>query len=323
MIAELIRLIQPETAGDPMGGLLWTRRSLSKLAAALACSAIKVSPTTVGKWLRMLGYSMRVNRKSLSRTAPSGRDKQFRHIAALRQQCYDDGIPVISVDTKKKELIGLFANSGAVWCRAPHQVNDHDFRSQAKGLAVPYGIYDVQADSGTVFVGDSRDTPAFAVDCIAHWFNTVGRSRYPDADRLVILADCGGANGYRSHAWKYFLQTGVCDIHQLRVSVAHYPSGASKWNPIEHRLYSAISRNWAGRPLDSWETLLKYIRTPTTKSGLRVSSVRVTKQYQTGIKISKQQMVKVNINRSETLPQWNYDIYPSETLASARMPTDA
>ena len=188
MIAQLMRLVQPETAGDPMSGLLWTYRSLSKLATALLCSGIKFSPTTVGKWLRLRGYSLRVNRKSLSRVAPQGRDEQFRHIAALRKYCHAAGIPLIRVDTKKKELIGLFRNPGVTWCRTPQQVHDHDFRSQAEGRAVPYGIYDLQANCGMVFVGDSRDTAAFAVDCIAQWFETVGRIRYHDADRLVILA---------------------------------------------------------------------------------------------------------------------------------------
>ena len=231
-----------------MGGLLWTYRSLAKLADELSKSGVKVSPATVGKWLKARGYSLRVNRKTLSRPAPPGRDEQFQRIAALREQCRADGIPVISVDTKKRELVGLFRNAGSTWRCEPQDVNDHDFRSQAKGLAVPYGIYDLQANRGTVFVGDSKDTPAFAVDCIEHWFRTEGRERYPDADELVILADCGGSNGYRLYAWKYFLQTQLADRHRVRVTVAHYPSGASKWNPIEHRLFSAISRKWFGRP---------------------------------------------------------------------------
>ena len=210
---------------------------------------------------------------------------------------------MISVDTKKKELVGLFRNPGATSDRAAQEVNDHDFRPAAKGKAVPYGIYDLHANLGTVFVGDSHDTPAFAVDCIAHWFRTDGRQRYPDADRLVILADCGGSNGNHAFAWKHFLQTVLCGPHNLRVTVAHYPSGASKWNPTEHRLFRAISRNWAGRPLERWETILNYIRTTTTKTGLRVSAVRVRQQYQTGIRISKQQITGLNLKRNKTLPQ--------------------
>ncbi len=310
MIEMLVQMVSRETAGDPMGGLLWTYRSLAKLAAELSKSGVNVSAATVGKWLKSLGYSLRVNRKTLSHTRPAGRDEQFGRIDELRSECAAKHVPVISVDTKKKELVGLFRNPGATWDRAAQEVHDHDFPSAAKGKAVPYGIYDLHANLGTVFVGDSHDTPAFAVDCIAHWFRSDGRQRYPDADRLVILADCGGSNGNRAYAWKYFLQTVLCDPNNLRVTVAHYPSGASKWNPIEHRLFSAISRNWAGRPLESWETVLNYIRTTTTKTGLRVSAVRVRQQYQTGIKISKQQMAGLNLKRNKTLPQWNYDIRP-------------
>ena len=299
-----------------MGGLKWTYRSLAKLAAELSRSGVKVSPATVGKWLKARGYSLRVNRKCLSRPAPPGRDEQFRRIAALRDTCQADSIPLISVDTKKKELVGLFKNAGATWDRTPQQVKDHDFRSEAEGLAVPYGIYDLQANRGTVFVGDSKDTPAFAVDCVTDWFLSEGRQRYPDAERLVILADCGGSNGYRPRAWKHFLQTVLCDPHGLRVTVAHYPSGASKWNPVEHRLCSQISRNWKGRPLDSWETILNYIRTTTTATGLRVRSVRVRKDYPTGVKISKQQMAGLNLTRTKTLPQWNYDIKPRAAPAT-------
>ena len=313
MIEQLLQLVQLETAGDPMGGLLWTRRSLSKLSAALKEYGIKACPTTVGKWLRSRNYSPRVNWKCLSRSASAGRDEQFHKISALIEDCRAKGIGVISVDTKKKELIGQFANAGAVWCKTPTRVNDHDFRSQAKGRAVPYGIYDLQANCGTVFVGDSSDTPAFAVDCITNWFETKGRKLYPGADRLVILADCGGSNSNRARAWKYFLQKKLCDPHQLQVTVAHYPSGSSKWNPIEHRLFSAISCNWAGRPLDSWETMLNYIRTTTNKSGLRVDAVRVTKQYQTGVKISQEQMDDLKLIFNKVLPKWNYDIDPKNS----------
>ncbi len=313
MIETLLQLVRPETAGDPMGGLLWTYRSLAKLAAELSRCGSSVSPATIGKWLKSLGYSLHVNRKSLSRPSPPGRDDQFRRIAALREHCRDKGIPILSVDTKKKELIGRFGNPGATWGTAPEQVNDHDFRSQAKGLAVPYGIYDLHANRGTVFVGDSKDTPAFAVDCLEHWCRTEGRQRYPDSDRIVILADCGGSNGYRCRAWKYFLQTELCDRHGLRVTVAHYPSGSSKWNPIEHRLFSAISRNWAGRPLETWDTVLNYIRTTTTKTGLQVQSVRVNRQYQAGVKISNRQMAELNITKGKKLPDWNYDIRPRQS----------
>ena len=323
MIDKLVELVTQETAGDPMGGLLWTYRSLPKLAAELSLSGVRVSSATVGKWLKSLGYSLHVNRKALSHTQPPGRDDQFARITDLRKQCLDQQIPLISVDTKKKELVGLFKNCGATWSRKPQDVNDHDFRSSAKGLAVPYGIYDLHANRGTVFVGDSRDTPAFAVDCIEQWFRTEGSQRHPDAQRLVILADCGGSNSYRAYAWKYFLQTVLCDPHRLQVTVAHYPSGASKWNPIEHRLFSAISRNWAGRPLDSWETILNYISTTTTRTGLQVRSVRVRQQYQTGVKITKQQMAGLKLVKNKNLPQWNYHIHPRETDSESELPASS
>lgn len=293
-----------------MGGLFWTRRSLVKLAEALTDNGTKVSSTTVGKWLRSLGYSLRVNRKCLSSTVPPERDDQFKYIAALRAYCRKMGIPLISVDTKKKELIGLFANAGAVWSKVPKLVNDHDFRSLARAKAIPYGVYDLLCNHGLICLGDSSDTAEFAVENIVRWFQDFGRIRYPSAERLVILADCGGSNGNRSHTWKYFLQTFLSDVFQIQVTVVHYPAGASKWNPIEHLLFSAISRNWAGRPLECWKTILNYIRTTTNKSGLKVEAVRVTKQYETGIKISKEQMDQLNLIYNESLPKWNYTINP-------------
>lgn len=307
---QLLELVRPETAGDPMGGLFWTRRSLVKLAEALTDQGVKVSSTTVGKWLRALGYSLRVNRKRLSSSVPPDRDDQFKYIAALRAYCREMGIPLISVDTKKKELIGLFANAGAVWSNAPKLVNDHDFPSLAKAKAIPYGVYDLTFNHGLICLGDSSDTAEFAVENIVRWVQNFGRVRSPGADRLVILADCGGSNGNRSRAWKYFLQTFLSDVFQIQVTVAHYPAGASKWNPIEHLLFSAISRNWAGRPLECWKTILNYIRTTTNKSGLEVEAVRVTKQYETGIRISKEQMDQVNLIYNEFLPKWNYTIHP-------------
>lgn len=310
MIERLLQLVKLETAGDPMGGLLWTRRSLAKLAEALQKEGIEVCPTTVGKWLRAAKYSPRVNVKCISRISPPGRDAQFKKIFALIEFCKKHDLPIISVDTKKKELIGNFANPGALWCQLPIKVRDHDFRSEAKGRAVPYGVYDLKDNCGAIYLGDSHDTPEFAVDCITNWFNAEARRRYPNAKRMVILADCGGSNSNRAKAWKYFLQKTLCEPHQVQVTVAHYPSGCSKWNPIEHRLFGPISRNWAGRPLDSWETMINYIQTTTSRSGLHVDAIRVTKQYQTGVKISKSQMEKLNFIPNNVLPKWNYDIYP-------------
>ena len=228
-----------------MGGLRWTRRSTIKLAAALAQEGFALSKTTVCRWLKQERFSLRVNRKCLARAQHPDRDRQFQRIAALRAQYAQEGGPVISVDTKKKELVGLFRQPGTAWHQTSPEVRDHDFPSDAQGPAVPYGIYDVQAHRGHVCVGDSA-APQFAVDGIEAWWRTEGRARYPGATRLLILAASGGRNGCRARAWQPALQHTLCNLHQLRVTVAHDPSGCSKWNPIEHRLFSFISLNWPG-----------------------------------------------------------------------------
>jgi len=310
---HLLEMVKLETAGTPMGGVFWIRRSLLTLSRAfLQDHGIKIAPTTVGKLLRGCKYSPRVNWKCISRTSPPGRDQQFKRIEALTEQCHAKGACIVSVDTKKKELIGWFAARGKIWCKEPIRVNDHDFPSYARFKAVPYGIFDLSNNRGTVCVGDSSDTPEFAVDCIVHWFKTEGRQFYPNANRLVILADCGGSNSNRARAWKYYLQTKLCDPYQVQVTVAHYPSGASKWNPIEHRLFGPISINLSGRPLDCEETLMNFISTTTNQSGLWVNAVRVTKQYQTGIKITDEQMAGIHVPHNKVNPQWNYDIYPRQ-----------
>ena len=260
-----------ETAGDPVSGLKWTHRTTVKLAHELRGLGIHVCPQTVARLLKAMGYSLRVNHKKLAGASHPNRDQQFRYITELRERCAADSIPVISVDTKKKELVGAFRNPGAKWDRSPELVNDHDFPSDAEGLAIPYGIYDPRANAGTVFVGRTADTPAFAVDCIEKWWRTQGRNHYPQAQSLQILADGGGSsNSSTARAWKFNLQHRLCNRHGLRVTVAHYPPATSKWNPIEHRLFCEISKNWAGRPLDSYETILNYLRTTRTSTGLRV-----------------------------------------------------
>ena len=248
-----------ETAGDPVSGLKWTHRTTAKLAHELRGLGIHVCPQTVARLLKAMGYSLRVNHKKLAGASHPNRDQQFRYITELRERCAADNLPVISVDTKKKELVGAFRNPGAKWDRSPELVNDHDFPSDAEGLAIPYGIYDPRANAGTVFVGRTADTPAFAVDCIEKWWRTEGRKHYPQAQTLQILADGGGSNSSTARAWKFNLQHRLCNRHGLRVTVAHYPPATSKWNPIEHRLFCEISKNWAGRPLDSYETILNYL----------------------------------------------------------------
>ena len=309
-----------EAAGSPMGGLRWMRRSPGKLAAQLTREGLAISASTVRRLLKQHRFSLRVNRKCLAHTRHPDRDPQFQRIAALRRQCAAEGVPLISVDTKKKELVGLFKQAGRTWEQTSPRVNDHDFPSDAEGRAVPYGIHDLHANRGSVFVGDSADTPQFAVDCIETWWRTERPARYPHARRLVILADSGGSNGCRPRAWKYALQHTLCNPHGLRVTVAHFPTGCSKWNPIEHRLFSFISLNWAGRPLDSFETILKYIRTTTTQTGLQVTATRITKQYAKGTRISDEQMAALALFPARELPKWNYEIRPQPADAEPTQP---
>lgn len=303
-----------DTAGDPMTGLKWTRRTTAKVATELQALGIEVSARTVAKLLKKMDFSLRVNHKKLStgnKKLSAQRDAQFACIAEVRERFTAEGNPVISVDTKKKEKVGRFKNPGVAWNRTPINVNDHDFPSDAIGGAIPYGVYDLQANRGTVFVGTSYDTPDFAVASVEKWWRTEGRQRYPNATRLAILADGGGSNGHRCRAWKYGLQRELCDRHGLTVTVAHYPPGASKWNPVERRLFSQISNNWEGQPLESYETIINYIRTTKTATGLRVRAHLVRKLYKKGVKITDKKMEELCITKDEALPNWNYSIKPS------------
>ena len=263
----------------------------------------------MGRILKELGYSLRVNHKNISSGSSPDRDAQFKYIDAQRQRFKEMGKPVISVDTKKKELVGNFKNNGETWTQHPIQVNDHDFRSQAEGIAIPYGIYDVNANHGAVFVGTSYDTSAFAVSSTEKWWRYIGQYRYPENEEFLILADGGGSNGSRVRAWKFELQK-LCDRHKIKITVCHYPPGTSKWNTIEHRLWSEVSKNWAGHPLDSYQTILNYISTTKTSTGLKVKAYIDTKEYKKGIKISDQKMKQLNLEKHDTLPKWNYSISP-------------
>jgi hypothetical protein len=310
VIQAIETLLEHDRAGCPMTGLQWTRRTTGKIAAELGRLDIEVSANTVARLLGQLGFALRVNQKKLSRVSAPDRDEQFRYIAELRERFKESGQPIISIDTKKKELIGNFKNQGQAWSRAPRAVHDHDFRSDADGLAVPYGIYDVLANRGALYVGTSSDTPAFAVDNLERWWREEGEPRYPDATDLLILADGGGSNGNRVRAFKYWLQNHVCDLHYLTVTVAHYPAGASKWNPIEHRLFSELSKNWAGRPLDSFDTLIAYAASTRTATGLEVTAHLVDSQFQTGERISDAQMNALDFEPHEIQPARNYTVYP-------------
>lgn len=311
-----------ETAGDPMTGLKWTHKTTAKIAAELQAGGIEVSPRTVARLLDDMDYSLRVNHKKLSRvskTKPEVRDAQFEHIAGLREDFSRRGLPIISVDTKKKELVGLFKNAGVAWNQDPILVKDHDFLSEAIGKAIPYGIYDLSANLGTVMIGTTHETAQFAIDSIEMWWLAEGRARYPSAEEILILADGGGANAPTNRAWKYGLYHQIARRHGLSVTVAHYPPGASKWNPIEHRLFSEISKNWAGRPLDSFETVLNYTRSTTTQTGLRVTANLLNRQYETGVKISDAEIRELGIAIHASLPRWNYTVTP-EPRSSNSMP---
>jgi len=306
-----------ETAGDPITGLKWTRKTTNKIAAELNTIDINVSPKTVGKLLKNMKYSLKVNHKSLESgnknpPDPDDRDNQFKYIEKMRKQYAKTGNPVISVDTKKKELIGNFKNAGNSWEKEPVLVKDHDFPSDAAGKAIPYGIYDTQMNRGTVFLGTTHDTPAFAVDSIESWWDTEGKKYYPSANKLLILADCGGSNSARSRVWKYRLQQKLCYNYGLTVRVCHYPPGSSKWNPIEHRLFSEISKNWAGKPLVRYENVLKYIRTTKTSGNLKVKANFVRKKYETGERVSDKKMKQLMIENNQILPKWNYTLAPSK-----------
>lgn len=301
--------MQYEAAGDPMTGTKWTRTTPQKIAEILTGRGLTISRNTVAALLREMDFSLKANRKMIATSSSPDRDQQFAIIKQLRESFQVSGQPVISVDTKKKELIGQFASAGRVWTREPIRTNDHDFRSDAEAIAVPYGVYDVGANVGTVVVGTSSETPAFAAQSLVTWWRYRGRHQYPGKQQLLILADGGGANSYRARAWKHELQT-FADRYGLTVTVAHYPTGASKWNPVEHRLFSEISKNWAGRPLDSLDTLLNYIRTTKTRSGLEVRAYQDPRTYDKGVRISDADMKGLSLEKGSELGKWNYTISP-------------
>ncbi len=310
--------MEPETAGDPMSEQKWVRSSLRSLSRRLGEAGHPASPPTVGRLLMKLDYSLRVNAKQReARSSHPDRRVQFTHLTGQMQDFLAAGDPFISVDTKKKELIGDFKNVGHAWCQQPEQVNVHDFPSDALGRAVPYGIYDVTHNLGAVYVGQSGDTPWFAVGAIAHWWEHTGRVAFPERKRLLVLADAGGSNSYQARGWKAQLQEQVCDRFGLEVTVCHYPPGCSKWNPIEHRLFSHISKNWEGKPLRTWEVLLGYLRGTQTEQGLRVEATLVTGDYPTGQTVSDTVMQTLNLERHAVCPKWNYTLRPRPGSAPA------
>lgn len=288
----------------------WLRSSLRHLSASLKSQGHSASPNTVGRLLRAKDYSLKSNVKRQAGTQHPDRNTQFEYIEAQKQYFLSKGWPIISIDVKKKELIGNFKNNGQSWCLEAEQVNDHDFKVDALGRAVPYGIYVVNQNRGYVYVGQSADTAEFAVDVLVRWWQEFGHFDFPDAPYLLVLCDCGGSNGYRLRLWKTQIQEQLADKLKLNVTVCHYPTGASKWNPIEHRLFGPISINWAGKPLRSFETILACIRGTTTQTGLVVSAFLVEKIYAKGIKIADEVMESLNLERHAICPNWNYTIRP-------------
>ena len=308
---RLRALVEDTIAGDPINGLRWTHKSTRKLAKALRRQGFQVSANTVGRLLKTQKFSLRTNRKRLARTHEPERDRQFRHIAYLRRRCENQGNPALSIDTKNKELVGLFKNPGKTWRRHPQDVWDHDFPSLASGRAIPFGIYDRQWNSGFVVVGTSHETADFGGEALNIWWHEQGAWRYPRATRWFLEADCGGANSARTWGWKWALQQ-MADRSGMAITVAHYPPGASKWNPIEHRLFSQISANWQGEPLRDYQTVLKYITNTRNDGGLTCRAILNTIHYPTKVKVTEEQKQSIRIKRSRLLPQWNYTIYPRD-----------
>jgi len=301
--------VAEETAGDPMSNKKWIRWSLRKLATTLQ-GAYPIGRTTLRRLLKKLDYRLLANRPELTGPAHPDRDKQFRYIARLIRLFLAAGYPVISVDTKKKELIGNFKNPGRAWATEPDRVNLHDFRQDAVGRAVPYGIYDLAHQQGYVYVGTSADTPEFAAYAIAQWWADPDRPRFAHEDKLLILCDAGGSNNCRYWSWKHQVQLQLADQFGIEVLICHYPTGASKWNPIEHRLFSQISLNWAGKPLRTFEAMLSYIRATATQTGLIVKAFLVERVFKKGLKISYQERQSLHLVRRRVCPNWNYILKP-------------
>jgi hypothetical protein len=311
----LERLVDPVTRGDPESPLRWTCKSTHVLASELfALHGIRISDKTVAKLLREHGYSLQAPNKAVEGTQHPDRNKQFKHINAIAEQCLESGVPVISVDTKKKELVGNFKNGGREWQPEgePELVDVHDFPQDAIGKAIPYGVYDVGANDGFVSVGVDHDTPVFAVTSIEAWWKQVGSLRYPEARELFITADAGGSNGYRSHVWKYELQR-LADKLGIAIRVSHFPPGTSKWNKVEHRLFSFISINWRGRPLRSYETVVNLISNTTNRGGLVVRARLDRRRYPIGKKVSPKDLAAIRLEPDQWHGDWNYVIRPRKS----------
>lgn len=309
LLEALDKLVHPATRGNPMSLLRWTSKSSTNLAEDLVRQGFKVSSRTVLRLLHHLGYSLQANAKVTEGRQHEDRDAQFRYLNDTAAGFIDDDQPAISVDTKKKELIGDFANGGAEWQPGgePERVRVHDFMDPALGKVVPYGIYDVANNEGWVNVGDNADTAEFAVESIRRWWNQMGQARFPEAERLLITADGGGSNGYRLRAWKTHLAALAAETG-LRVTVCHYPPGTSKWNRIEHRMFSFITINWRGRPLETLRTVIELISATTTTTGLTIQAAHDPTTYDKGVKITDAELAAVPLHPHDWHGEWNYTI---------------
>jgi transposase len=317
LLRDLEALVDPTTRGDPQSGLRWTCKSLRKLADALGQHGHRVSARKVGDLLHEQGYSLQANRKTEEGASHPDRDAQFQHIHQLALQFQERAQPVVSVDTKKKELIGRFKQAGQEWQLQGHPelVSTYDFPSQALGKAIPYGVYDLGQNAGWVSVGTDHDTAEFAVATLGQWWRQMGQATYPDATELLITADGGGSNSSRGRLWKVALQR-FADATGVRITVCHFPPGTSKWNKIEHRLFSHITQNWRGRPLVSHEVVVNLIENTTTRTGLRVQAALDTTRYPIKQPVSDEQLREVTLTRDPFHGDWNYTITPRPRLLS-------
>jgi Rhodopirellula transposase DDE domain len=305
----LQKMLSEEIAGDPMGASKWVRSSLRNLSKRLGDQGHQACTHVVARLLRKMGYSLQVAKKKQAGVHHPDRDEQFKYIAALKAQFLGENLPVISIDTKKKELIGNYRREGKTWRKEPLEV-DSCFASYAQCVAVPFGIYDVAQNVGYVTVGISHNTAEFAVNCLVDWWTLHGRSAYAHADRVLILADGGGGNGYNLRTWKKDLQDKLCDAFGLTVTLSHYPTACSKWNPIEYRLFSHISMNWAGQPLRNLDVMLAFIRGTTTTTGLKVEAYLDQGIYRKGRKVTERQLKELALSTHDICPRWNYSLSP-------------
>lgn len=303
--------IEPHTRGEPESSLLWVSKSLRNISDALKEEGIDVSYRIIGEKLKSEGFSLQANRKTFEGKGHKDRDKQFEYINSRVKEYQSNNQPVISVDAKKRELVGNFKNQGTEWCKKgrPEKVNAYDFLTDAEGVAIPYGIFDTQNNKGWVNVGITKDTAEFAVQSIRNWWYQMGIYHNNEATSLLITADGGGSNSSKGRLWKFELQK-LANETGLSIEIVHFPPGTSKWNKIEHRLFSYISKNWRGKPLISYEIIVKLIASTKTKTGLEVYCELDSKTYETGIKISDEQMKEIEISKSSFHGEWNYTIYP-------------